>query len=219
MIRTLKRIQQRGHPEAVLAGGALRDLYAGNPVNDYDIFLTHPAHKTKKTSVNHLTSKKSATDNIYMRADEQYVKNLVVDTSSDRDMFGSNIYEEYEPFSDDEYMLNRFIRSVWSVVIGISVYQLVFLKKDPIEYVTKNFDLGICRAYCDGKRICYTPDFMNDMYNKTITFADAGLSQAAFDYAAKYHLPRVKKKFPDHKVVVHPANHDLVNDNNRHLLR
>ena len=41
---TALQVVQRRFPEAVLAGGALRDAYIGKPVKDLDIFVSYPNH-------------------------------------------------------------------------------------------------------------------------------------------------------------------------------
>lgn len=49
--RELKRLHRAGHPDAIIAGGALRDLMNERPIKDIDIFINpHALLKTPSTA-------------------------------------------------------------------------------------------------------------------------------------------------------------------------
>lgn len=183
---------------AVMAGGAIYDLFTGVWIKDYDIFVQVDAG----ANINEQTIATA----------------LKISTDGAGSVFGDSVIEEIEPANDGGYQISKYVKEVWNVEHGAYTYQLVFLNMNPIEYIEKYFDLGICKAWCDGAKLHYTADCMKDINEKTITICDAKFSRKHFDYVIRNHLVRVRRKYPGHTVVVHSANDAYVTDKNKKYL-
>ena len=183
----LKALQHVGNVSAIIAGGAVRDTYFSKPISDIDIFIFDPVFSGKQR-VNQLTT--------------QYVSNL---------MGGEDVCDVWELYhtmwsSPAGGTTNRFVTQIINLFKDGTDYQLISLKIDPVEYVKKYFDVGLCMAYCDGKRMRFTERFLTDANNKTITLC-GDLNKEEYDYATKNHIPRIRNKYPDFVVKVDPELH------------
>lgn len=176
---------------AVMAGGAIYDLYTGQAIKDYDIFI-----KLSNGAI-----------------DEDTIAAAMQIPGNGSQMFGEAFIEEV--VTRTGYELSPHVDQVWNVEHGVYTYQLIFLTMDPIDYIEKHFDFGICKAYCDGRKIRYTIECLKDINEKTITICDGGFKQMQFDYILKNHLARVRRKYPSHQLVLHPNLLKLINDKNR----
>lgn len=119
--------------------------------------------------------------------------------------------------SHTEYKLANVVDEVYETSFGYQwPVQVIFCSIDPEEYVTRYFDLGICKAWYDGTRIHCHKDFIKDVNNKTIAMCldDKTLRRAYPNtaYAIKHikaHANRIHAKYPSHAVVV-PESDDFL---------
>lgn len=207
MVRTLRLIQRRGYTSAIIAGGAIRDMYFNTPVKDIDIFLWD--HNTKACP-----EKTTATVCLY---DEKFISRLL-NLDETKTWYRRDFVMRSGMGEDEDYPVTQYVTQVWSVVKNDLPYQLIFLNKDPLEYVDRHFDLALSKAYCDGYKIRYTKDFSLDAQRRTLTICSHGLTQAHFDYICEEYVPRIKEKYPNFVTKVAPHNAHLVDDKNIHLI-
>lgn len=206
-LQLLKQIQRYGFKAAITAGGFVRDSYLKKPYKDVDIFLWSPW----------------AEDNIEVSTAirEESIEDTIYDMCQLADSTHSDDYAERATgefdCADGNYS-NSLISEVWNVEKNDISYQFIFTNCKPQVYVENHFDIGICKAFCDGTKISLLPDFLKDIRNKTLTVGNPEMSQKHFDAVLRKHLQRMKKQFPTHKVVVHPDMLSFVNDRNKHLL-
>lgn len=196
--------------DAIIAGGAIRDLWHDKPIRDVDIFASH-IYKTHGV-----------------------LKNLAAPYESDVwldywfDAFKCNHDSEDEVLSigsayggDDS--IDPDMCWVWEIrrteidkveVLGLEavipikkVYQVILVKKNPVDFVMQNFDFGLCKAYTDGKRIHMSGEFMEDALNHRLTLGHETLNERQQDRAVYHHLPRLLGKYPGYQVIL-PDRYD-----------
>jgi hypothetical protein len=209
-IRLLTKIQNAGFKSAILAGGAIRDMYHGVAVSDYDIFLWCPD----------LSNEWGGFKTMPPYDDIDYLAKLV-GIKRNRSPYMSaftGIISQYKPTTKGDYTINEHISSVWDITMPNADYQLIFVNERPVDYVLKYFDIGICKTYCDGKKIHFSEDFTTDVTNNTLTICAQDMSKAMFNYIIRHHLPRIKRKYPGYRVVVAPHNLVFVNQHNKKYL-
>jgi len=196
----LSKYQKAGFKTAVLGGGAVRDMYANKPVSDYDIFLQAPYAGTEFKNDPNLDleflakiagiNPKSAPQSIYYQP-ENHIQQVTITKKG---------------LKGGDYTINPHIDTVWDLTIKWTKFQLIFCQEPPVDFINKFFDLGICKTYCDGKKIHFSEDFMTDMTQQTITICGQDMTKAMFNYVLSHHLPRIKKKYAGFRVVV--ADHN-----------
>lgn len=187
-IAFLRHLQQH-FPDAVIAGGAIRDTYFDILPRDYDIYIQDPGFKSGRREPKRYTCKhlaKICDLHLYDNRPHGYYPTDDAITTAFR--------------NDYQYGGCNFVTQIYDVVKNLVPYQLIFVEYPPIEYLNKYFDFGICKAYCDGHRLRYTKDFMYDAKNKKLTLVGEVTSQFQYDWLMEHHLPKLKSKFPSHTV-------------------
>lgn len=203
--RLLAALHKAGAPEAIIAGGALRDLYNDRPIKDVDIFLAdrfmnkrlvkkamaaagleiHKQEVAGDYGISH-TKFKSA------RA-AQFEK---VSTKTRRDSYGA-VFESRSVKSGAE---------AWTVIAGPdkTEYNIVFVKGEAGKDMKREqasggrvanillplFDIGLCQIGYDGRRVITTAGYEKDAAQKM-------LSVLRPNHAAPEHLRRIYKKYSD----------------------
>lgn len=196
IVRTLRYIQCQGFKSAIVAGGAVRDIYLEKPPNDIDVFIWNPKHSGQEVFENYIRINKTSLWSLFR--------------------CNHRLGDDIRQLGNPDYS-SKFIESVWDIQKGYLPYQVIVLKLDPVKYVEHNFDIGLCKAYFDGQKFRYTPDFMKDAMNKTLTICGHDFNQDEFDFVMKKHIPKLKKKFPGFTVQVAPHNLKFV-DKRKHKL-
>lgn len=203
-VRTLRRVQVRGFRSAVIAGGAIGDLFFGKRPRDYDIFVMTP-----------YLSKEFNTNNEPTSVPEFWFDVVGCNRGPESNDYVHQFNRKEDYDEDSPYFASNRVSEVYKIQKNSVEYNIVLVDTDPREYVENYFDFGICRALCDGFKNIYTSDFMKDATNKTITICEAAFTKETFDYSVKRHLPRVRAKFPYFDVKVHPSNELFIDDENR----
>jgi hypothetical protein len=200
MILTLNLLHASGHPSAVIAGGAIRDMYHERMVSDVDIYIHHPAY-IGKPATSEIPLHHPMNSSMWLDYWSDVLKLRPSATRSQilRDNVKMHFSQYDDPGKPDE---EQDIVAVWNVFKGFNLYQIIFTAIEPIEYINNQFDFGICKAYCDGSKVHYTGDFMRDSRNKTITFVGKGMSVARIKRCMTEHLPRIQEKYPGYNVVI-----------------
>ena len=73
-----------------------------------------------------------------------------------------------------------------------------------MEYVTRYFDVGLCKAYCDGVKLHFSADFMHDTQFKKLTIVTEDIQQDEFNRMMDGHVEKLKQKYPTHALVIPP---------------
>lgn len=185
-IKVLLKIQ-KDIPSAIIAGGAIRDQYHGKEINDIDIYVPDTA------------------SNVYK---EKYWKDVfALDMGApfcddDIEMLG-------ESDEDGNYTEKNHITGVWEITKITTKYNVIITAIDPTEYVERYFDVGLCKAYCDGKKLHFTADFMHDTKFKRLTLVAEDIGQEEFDRMMDNHIDKLKRKYPTHTLVIPPKYEQL----------
>lgn len=182
MIRQLIKLRNADW-DAIIAGGAIRDSFHDKPITDVDIFVGINPKKNDEVNASY-NSKKWL---------EYWFKmfNCNLDKNDDVTFFGGNA-SGGGTFAE----LDQNLLAVWQIRTAGKIYQVILIKKDPVAYVYENFDFGICRAYCDGRKMRFTAEFMQDSMNRTITLYPEHLTQDQISYALKEHIVKIQRKYP-----------------------
>ncbi len=165
---------QRYFPEAIIAGGALRDLDHGREIKDVDIYVFERGDETA---------------NLLRRAFDKRPRSNVGPTS--------------------EYALGRPERPVtdtFEFEYGDTLFQVIVLKatSEPVifpDYVVRDFDLGICMTWFDGKTWHRTFEYQNDEQAKVFQ-SYIPLSGRQLDLT-KERVRRLSEKYPDFTSTLH----------------
>lgn len=172
---TLSKIRQV-IPSAIIAGGAIRDLYHNKSISDVDIYV--PQGKYSEGFWKHLLELKLN--------DTDYVS---------------------QPGKDSEhYEILNHIDAVWEIQKSGTLYNIITVDLEPIEYVLRYFNIGLCKAYCDGTKIRLTADFIHDSRTKQLTIVAEDMSQDEFNHMMNYHIVKLQIKYPEYSLII-PVNY------------
>lgn len=183
---------QKTVPSAIIAGGALRDQYHDIKINDIDIYVPNVGEE------------------IYSEKYWKQLFNLKIGK-----LFSADRIKMMSADSEEGYIDKNFICDVWEITKNRIDYNIIVVDIPPIEYVNKYFDIGLCKAYCDGIKIHFTADFMHDSKFKHLTIVTENIEnigQAQFDFMMDHHIHKLQTKYPTHTLVVPAKYADLYNE-------
>lgn len=178
-------------PNAIIAGGAIRDLYHDKEMSDVDIYIQH------------------ASTEIYTTKFWIQQFGLRIDDDS------SDCVEQLE--GEEGYELDEHIEVVWAMYKNDILYNVIAVDMEPTKYVNDCFDVGLCKTWCDGTKIRLTHDFLHDSKHKTLTVVLKGMEQEEFDYMMKRHVAKLLNKYPDYRLVIPPEYADFYKEYNNTL--
>jgi len=169
-------------PTAIIAGGWLRDLYHNIPFSDVDVYVTEiDAVKTKHS----IYDKEFWVEQFQLRTD------------------GFMSYDSiHRPGEGNGYEGKSHINTVWEIRKGFTNYNIIILDMNPTDYVNQYFDIGLCKAYCDGSRIRLTADFMHDSQYKRLTLVSKEIEEDEFLHVMSHHVPKIRNKYPGYTLIV-----------------
>lgn len=204
----LHTMQASGAPEALIGGGALRDLFNERAVKDVDIFLQTRGSEKKNRSFLEKTFAAAALPVHRQRVSMGYSDIATEFPGPSRGTFIQRVSRGYATIraaSNSE---------AWTVIAGPdkTEYNIVFIdgplgdamgkagrqpgtegKVSAAALMIKHFDFGICQIAFDGADLHSTAAYQQDVKKKTITLQkDNGTSAQ--------HLQRIVKKYPDYKL-------------------
>lgn len=186
----LSKLQHEGYHTAIVAGGAIRDMYHDVEVSDVDIFIEY-----KMTSNNPKRAFTAPEWNQYWR-DVFFSGGTFYGIAQRYSAYNSDNLLEDEIEDSDQHIL-----AIWDILTSEAVYQVIFLNVDPKQYVDQKFDFGLCKAWFDGKKLHYSRDFNRDSRNRTVTLV-GDLNVDQIKYACEVHYPRIQEKYPGYKLSV-----------------
>lgn len=170
-IVTLKQIQQK-FPDAIFAGGCVRDLHFDKPIKDFDIFIEYSSAFTSGARW----------------ADLLNIPKIQIHHKSNSD------------FSH----LNNHIKNVCSFNKNDILYDVIIVDTSPVDHVNRFFDIGLCKAYFNGKKFTFTSDFMFDKEHKTLTMLGEDMDINEIKWCQDHHLQRLKNKYSNFTPTVAP---------------
>ncbi len=138
----LQRIQ-RAYPEALIAGGCLRDLHFNKPISDIDIFVNGSYH-----SAGYFRSLIEQSSNQSVIWDRTTKHNNVIyqKTIGKIVCFG---------FEGEKYQVVQKGHNVWS------------------KSINDTFDIGLCMLNWDGIDYCISPHFVIDAAYRRLTLVNS----------------------------------------------
>lgn len=224
------------YPDAIIAGGALRDTILDVPIKDVDIFISDcevdinaiaEMFAIKALDIGH--GVKEVRDHIVLSHDLKARKCQIIDQITASTFDDGGPYNEkankssYNSYSSDPNcdfenipvdalsMLQTFITQIYDVQYNGVLYQLIFVEQDPVVMVYKDFDFGICKIYYDGKDLVLTDEFNYDCEHKQITFCGK-FSVGQILHTLLVHRPNICKKFPNWKVVIEEVGKKAIHE-------
>lgn len=202
-LTVLDAFQQAGSNEAVIAGGALRDLFNQRQIKDVDIFLRTQGSEKKNRKYLEAVFNASAVP--------VHAQSISYSDGYSRITKQENFptpRKENDSAFDDSLKRERRLES-WTVIAGAkkTEYNVIFvddtldqkLLKDSNKFEGKSifagglldaFDVGLTQIATDGKTIVSTAAYKDDVRNKRITLTRP--NQASED-----HVKRIVAKYPD----------------------
>lgn len=202
IISTLRKIQRRGFKSAVIAGGAVRDLYFDKIIRDVDIFVQDPEH-SREFSERWSKKPDSINEDFW---DDTFGIPSSVNSSSSFSSFGVTVATKR--LSRGNYA-DSDIYSVWQIVKNFIPYEIIVTRIPPTEFVENNFDIGLCKAYCDGTKFRFTADFMRDMQKRTMTIVSKKMDVPQMVHVLKEHFPRISHRYPGYSLVIPEWNQEI----------
>jgi hypothetical protein len=164
-LTTLQRVQS-AFPEALIAGGALRDLAHGKPVKDVDIFVRSRG-----------TTTKALLEAALRRPVQQLVEELAEYEGQFTDV--ANVFDVMLDDLDDE---DRF--QIIALNMPITMLSLV-----------ERFDFGLCRIATNGKMRLEHDDYVHDVLHRRFTYRLADNSPRRMDRSFE-RFDRLCTKYP-----------------------
>lgn len=198
----LRQLQENGFPEAIIAGGALRDLDNDKPVKDIDVFVR--IHKDDEPGL--LSTK----DRLEIAMGEPADK-CVIDFS-DGTSCKSVDPEEYYAFEE------MSVVAVYDFKVDDETFQIIAMQTDALDFtkfVIDDFDIGFCQIWytaapipstqVDGKWFDYgvTVNYLRDKTLCRLTGVKCPDVNAL--ERTKKRIARLLEKYPDftaHNVVI-----------------
>jgi hypothetical protein len=182
-VNTLLRLQEH-FPEAVIAGGAIRDTYLDRPVKDIDIFVANRPGVDMKELL----------DKAIGTTGEVLAEQLV---DYENGTTGVSAVYDYKTPSD---FLNLEVRQ------SHPDYQVIVIDfpKDLNKFASflmEDFDIGLCRVMHNGREPIVTPEFNHDRVNKTLTVFTKADAPTRSKERTTQRIERISEKYRDHKVV------------------
>lgn len=173
-------------PNAIIAGGALRDLEYNRPVKDVDIFI--PVVRPEGSREQQEAFIIEQMQKLDMLFDEQ-ITLPVLACPSDAPLY-------FKDMKDDLLKTGRWVENVQRTVIGETTFEFIFCAPETCD--VEMFDFSICQIWYDGEDVCRTR-----AYKKTLAGGPIVYNR---DYRnprrAEDRIRRMREKFPDKLVIV-----------------
>lgn len=217
-VKILRRLQQFGYKSAIIAGGAIRDDYTGESISDYDIFLWDPRQSNEfDRLINPVTYKpRLDVESACFEQEQTSWFTSLLNADIVEQIFMQGGYAGGPTNGDGDALdtpgIGSYLTSIWEAEVEYDTYQLIYTPIKPVDHVNKHFDIGLCKAYCDGDKIRYTQDFLRDVRDKTFTICGQGMTPESFEYCMEYHIDKLEWKYPSFTTKVAPHNQKLYDD-------
>ena len=210
--KMLETLHAMGAREAIIAGGALRDLENGRPVRDVDIFLSHRQWNNhgnfikdamilsglQKDALFSIDRMHKISSDDYSYSDPQHLRNRLKPQKTLKKTIQEAVRQCY-------FFTPKSTGESWTVKTSLyddTEFNIVFvkgpladsLKKGWINLFVEHFDIGICKIAYLGKNaekpFLRNAAYKDDRRAKKITLDNINIY-------SKEHLDRIVKKYPD----------------------
>lgn len=206
----LNAFQSSGANEAIIAGGAMRDLFNGRAIKDVDIFLRDRGSQKKN---------KKFLEAAFAQAGVE-IRDQVVGS----DGYGGKIVRKIpDPKVSQDSAVTKGMKHTremqsWRIQAGPAKteYNIIFVNDSLDRELSQRataaeqrsiftgglleaFDIGLCQIACDGKEIVSTPAYKDDVKHKRITLTNPSttsedhLKRVADKYTGWQQTPEVKR--------------------------
>lgn len=175
-IKAILEAVRREAPEAVIAGGYLRDLNLGAPFVDVDIFVRADRHEDA-------------------RGLEWSLESEGFDLLESCDLTAEKAEEYRKHFGGDLIGVSTFRFGEIKVQI-VSLDVICPLGEDDFtEAVLDRIDFGACRIAFDGLKVIFRPEYERDIRDGTFTLVFARNGAAVL--ASVKRFERWRERYPD----------------------
>ncbi len=201
IISTLK---EAGISNPLIAGGAVRDLYFKRPYRDIDVYVHTDELIKAIDSISPLPiptpGPKSVFEVAVMMAE-------IADPSRECKAIQKLLKADsvqIKGYQNNPYYDNNHICCVYQVNYqGLEPVELIVVDINPLVYFNDFFNIGICKAYFNGSKLHYGPDFMSDVTNKTLTIVGQMDERQLYTTLSK-HVAKLLQYFPKYDVRIIP---------------
>ena len=189
-MKALEALNENGFPEAVIAGGAIRDLYHNVAVKDVDIFLPYRPDRL--------------TDALNAVYDGGWRRTLGAEEAAYTEWI-TELYEVHEPMEVRDFPSCDLVKA------PPAQFQVIMMN-DQFEFspmnVLRRMDFGMCQIAFDSDGYQWTYEFMKDYINNSFTVCRSD-NTAMFNRSLE-RFRRFQEKYPSYKLVVPPQFTHLV---------
>jgi hypothetical protein len=196
--RLLQTFQSAGADEAVIAGGALRDLFNRKQIKDVDIFLRTQGGKKKNKKFLKEIFETAGLDVVAQDCGYDGYSRLMEKFPEPRTEAAS---------ADTNGVARERRMESWKIIAGEAKteYNIIFIddsldkrlaqetsKREQRSIFTggllDSFDIGLCQIACDGQEVVSTPAYRDDVKHQRISLLRPNMS-------TEEHLKRVVRKY------------------------
>lgn len=180
----LNHVQEGGFPEAIIAGGALRDLDNRKPIKDVDIFVRKPDNV--EGSIKAMVEKAVGTT----------AAHVVIDFET-----GTGVGDDTETYDLHEMGVFAVYQFEWyATTFEIIVIAGPSVECDFEKWVIDDFDIGLCQIWWTGHGVPKTTlPYVVDLHNNSLTILKAPTDKALA--RTRERIARLLMKYPGYKVV------------------
>lgn len=203
----LNFIKQKINDNAVIAGGAMRDLYFGKLPTDYDVFIPVPKQTFDRLTANNIKTELLTSVSQLTLTEEVFAKSLMEQPINEK----CNYNNGYCSTSTSSNPKNLKFK-VFNGWFGLVPFQLIYITTTVQYHINNDFIVNFSKAYYDGHRVRYTKQFLSDALNKTITVSRPFAHEKEAMHVTEYYLPKIKAKFPDFTVQMSEENKQMAFD-------
>lgn len=201
--KVLSTCQKNDAPEAVIAGGALRDLFNKKSIHDVDIFL-----KTRGSTAKN----RKMVEKIFADADLTLAKYYPCYSygALPSELPGPQPMNGIEGLSGKKWLGKDKLAENWTVLAGPqkTEYNIIFVEGDltqkkPADFapsLIECFDFGICQIAFNGKSMVTTDAFKRDIESNAV-------SQQRSTTPAR--IDRIKEKYPERLILTKESSQKI----------
>lgn len=178
------------YPNAIIGGGALRDLHHGKPAKDIDIFI--PVSIWAEVEVPFVVGYDASWGEIV--AGTTPCDPAHIQWSTLASLFQCEVRLKFNSVYGRDGNLPRDVMAVYNVRINDETFEVIFVMQPEGTSTINWFDLSICQIGYDGSEVFTTEAFNQTLQDKTIRIMNVN----RVDRQAK-RMARMLTKYPEYK--------------------
>lgn len=222
-LEVLRQVQTFA-PEAIIGGGAVRDLVMGKPFRDVDIWMgcQDPARNwqafiecTLPTLVN--LRRGDFVDPVHINVPPMAIQEVVPGgprqaRAWDRPGFAAErlarVRQEWvvQGVNQQRYQHLDGLNLIVNLNLSGVQYQLIGVSYDPVKFLNKHFDIGFCKIWHNGKDVIRSKAFDHDRKNSVLTCRPPSWHAASDEAGIQRRFDRLRSKYPDFKTEIVTAH-------------